>query len=162
MLIQPQPGVARMGVGTTGLAARLGGGGSRLWWARCHGPPWLAGWLAGSTMFGKTESRSPGHLHRDTEARKREAPQPPDLWACLQVRSPALEAGPVRLSAMWPEGLGRPRLPGSLLCHLLSCLSGEEAHQREAARPNFRACSLMRGPQPGLRPQKAPGPQHSL
>lgn len=87
--------------------------------------PLLAGWLAGSTMFGKTVSRSQGHLPRDTEARKRGSLQPPDLWACLQVRSPAWEAGPMRLSAVWPEALGRPRLPGSVLCHLLSCLSGD-------------------------------------
>lgn len=61
---------------------------------------------------------------------------------------------PVGLSARQPGARRRPRFPGSVLCHLVSCLTNNEVRWSKAALSIFQ--SVFSGVWPG---RQGPGPQ---
>lgn len=126
----------------------LGGGG---WGAGGHGAMWLllqprpAVWGAPCLV-----KQLPG----DTEAVKKgciAAPRPVGLCAGPGPRPGGRACQ--GLSAGRPGALRSPRSSGSVLCHLISCLTGIEVHQSRAALPLFQGMSS------GVCLGQGPGPQ---
>lgn len=101
--------------------------------ARCHVrlllELMLAGWGAPCLV-----KQLPG----DAEAGKKGCPAAPRSVVLAAGQRPRPGGGVCQgLCARRPGALRRPHFAGSVLCHLVSCLTGNEVHRTKAALPIF-------------------------